>query len=233
MGEAYLDHMGKWFGISLAAIISVAAASVSAIQAGDAGHETVVAETGIGFACALFPLGWMLGRHYDRIKSRSERDSLTNVFTRRFIERCFARLSEQALRGNKRISVTLVDLNDFKAINDTYGHRSGDDVLVELAKTLETCCNRGEIVGRWGGDEFLLLSPYAARGTSNSLHRLIEERLERLSESENKPISAAIGTAVFPEDGMTLGQLLQAADRCMYEDKKGRKQEGQLERLNA
>ncbi|WP_245347477.1 GGDEF domain-containing protein [Cohnella lubricantis] len=225
--------MGKWFGITLASIISAAAAIVIAIEAEGSGWEIIVGATGIGFACVLLPTGWMLGRHYDRIKSRSERDSLTNAFTRRFIDRCFTRLSEQALRGGKRISVTLVDLNDFKLINDTYGHRSGDEVLVQLAKALASCCNRGEIVGRWGGDEFLILSPYAVRGASNSLHRLIEERMERLSQSTDKPISVAIGTAVFPEDGKTLEQLLQTADRGMYEDKKLRKKEETIHRLKA
>lgn len=228
-----MDHMGKWFGISLAAVISVAAASVSAIGVSASGHEAIIYATGICFACVLIPIGWLLGKQYDRIKIRAERDSLTNVFTRRFIERCFVRLSEQALRGSKRISVTLIDLNDFKAINDTYGHRSGDHVLVQLAKTLQSCTDRGEIVGRWGGDEFLLLSPYAVRGASNSLHRLIEEQMERLSQSESKPISVAIGTAVFPEDGQTLEQLLQAADRKMYEDKNSRKNEEPLKRLKA
>lgn len=233
MGEAQLDQKGKWFGVSLAAIISVAAASVTAIEAGDMGYEKLIAANGIGFACVLFPLGWILGKHFDRIKARSERDGLTSAFTRTFIERCFVRLSDQARRGKKRISVTLVDLNDFKSINDTYGHVSGDHVLALLAKALQTCAERGEIVGRWGGDEFLLLSPYAVRGASNSLHRLIEERMQRLSESENKPISVAIGTAVFPEDGSTLEQLLQAADRGMYEDKKACKMEETPKRLNA
>ena len=233
MEEPQLDHKGKWFGISLAVIISVAAASVSAIGASAGGRDAVVVAIGIGFACVLMPIGWLLGLHYDHIKSRAERDSLTNVFTRRFIERCFARLSEQAMRGSKRISVTLIDLNDFKAINDTYGHRSGDQVLVQLARVLQSCTDRGEIVGRWGGDEFVLLSPYAVRGASNSLHRLIEEQLERLSQSENKPISVAVGTAVFPEDGKTLEQLLQEADRKMYEDKNSRKNEEPLQRLKA
>lgn len=228
-----MEHSGKWIGFGLAGVISLAAASVAAMGAGDSGSEAFVAAVGAGFAVALLPLGWLLGRQYDRVKARSERDSLTDAFNRSFIDRCFARLAEQAGKGKKRISVTLIDLNDFKAINDTFGHLSGDQVLAQLAKTLQACSDRGEIVGRWGGDEFLLLSPYAVRGADNTLHRQIEEGLARLSQTLGKPLSAAVGTAVFPEDGQTLGQLLEVADRCMYEDKARRKKEETPQRLNA
>jgi diguanylate cyclase (GGDEF)-like protein len=229
-----MEHSGRRIGVALAAAVSLAVTGVTAWSAGSGeGRATFAALAGGGFAAVLLPLGWLLGRHYDRIKARSERDSLTGSFNRGFMERCFERLSEQALRGNKRISVTIVDINDFKAINDTYGHRMGDRVLIQLAEALQESSVRGEIIGRWGGDEFLLLSPYAARGAANSLHLHIEECMERLSRLENIKISAAIGTAVFPEDGLTLDKLLHAADRSMYDDKSVRKKDEASVRLNA
>lgn len=228
-----MDHTGKRFGLAAGACIGLAVAGVVAFGVGIEGHETFVAASGAGFAASLMALGWFVGRHYDRLRARSERDSLTGLFNRGFMERCYRRLSEQALRANKKMSVTIVDVNDFKEINDTYGHRTGDRVLALLAEALKLCSDRGEIVGRWGGDEFLLLSPYVERGTDNALHRNIEEQMERLSQKENKRISVALGTAIFPEEGSSLDQLLQAADRNMYADKNVRKKDEALKRLNA
>ncbi|MBB6731951.1 GGDEF domain-containing protein [Cohnella zeiphila] len=225
-----MGNVGRRWGCGLAVSIGAAAGALSAF-ATDAWTFAVC--SGAGFAAALLLPGWLLGRKYDRVVAESERDCLTALFNRSFMERCFSGLSEQATRGRKKISVTLVDVNDFKSINDTYGHGAGDRVLVQLAKALQTCSDRGEIVGRWGGDEFVLLSPYAERGSSPSLHRHIAERMEQLSRQEDKPISVAVGTAVFPEDGLYLDELLHEADRRMYADKLERKRGESPSRMNA
>ncbi|WP_027094506.1 hypothetical protein [Cohnella thermotolerans] len=90
-----MEHSGRRIGVALAAAVSLAVAGVTAWSAGSGeGRATFAALAGGGFAAVLLPLGWLLGRHYDRIKARSERDSLTGSFNRGFMERCFERLSE-------------------------------------------------------------------------------------------------------------------------------------------
>jgi diguanylate cyclase (GGDEF) domain len=230
-----MERSGRFAGIGLGVLVSVAVALLAAAGTGWTGRELFVASSGIGFLLTLVPLGWHLGGKYDRMKERSVRDSLTCAYNRRFIEECFLRLSEQALRRNKKMTVTLIDVNDFKLINDTYGHLTGDHVLTRIVEALKERADRGEIVGRWGGDEFLLLSPYVERGAASSLHEQIGAKLESLSQSENKRVTVSIGSSVFPDDGVTLKQLVDNADWKMYEDKNRNKQEEALSpiRMNA
>jgi diguanylate cyclase (GGDEF)-like protein len=225
-----MSNGGRRAGCGIALAVGAAVFGLAAFATGE---WAAAVYSGVGFAAVLLPLGWLLGRKYDRMVARAEKDCLTASFNRSFMERCFVKLSEQATRGRKKISVTLVDVNDFKSINDTYGHLAGDRVLVQLAEALQNCSERGEIVGRWGGDEFILLSPYAERSGAAALHRRIAERMEALSRQKDKPISVAVGTAVFPEDGLYLDELLHKADQLMYADKKERKQDGALPRKQA
>lgn len=219
-----MERSGRYVGLSLGLLISAAAVGLAAAGSGWTGHELFVASSGIGFLLTLLPLGWYLGQKFDHLKERSVRDSLTCAYNRRFIEECFPRLSEQALGRSKKMTVTLIDVNDFKVINDTYGHIAGDHVLNRIVDVLKGRTDRGEIIGRWGGDEFILLSPYAERGAMSSLHLEIQAKLEALSQQENKRLSVSIGSAVFPDDGKLLSQLVACADRKMYENKSTVKQ---------
>ncbi|HUC92819.1 MAG TPA: GGDEF domain-containing protein [Paenibacillus sp.] len=188
------------------------------------------------FLSLTLPAGWYLGLKYDKLKRKSDTDCLTGVGNRAFIVSCFPRLARQAGKRDKKMSVSIVDINDFKAINDTYGHQAGDQVLLMIADSLRGCAAKGEIVARWGGDEFLLVCPYGASRGRVSVRDAIENALERLSLRIGVRVSAAVGTAVFPDHGRTLNELVQAADQRMYHDKEVRKsenKEGHLDVLQA
>jgi diguanylate cyclase (GGDEF)-like protein len=227
-----LRRIGQTIGICLAFLFSAAVAFVEWVWGGSLEQVLAAIWIGLGFFGASAPLGWFLGGRYDRLKDWAERDTLTGACTRRFLQMGYPRLVAKADRKRKRFTVLLVDVNDFKTINDTMGHAKGDELLSKLAGGLMNSARHGEIVGRWGGDEFLLLCPYGDRSTLETLNRVIGEQIAQISSLWNRPLSVSIGSAVYPDDGRVLDELVQAADRGMYADKHRRKQ-AVLHRLKA
>jgi len=171
------------------------------------------------YLLVAFPAGWYIGSRYDRLKQESDLDGLTRACNRKFVASIFPGIMRQAEKRRKRMSVTVIDINDFKLINDQLGHQAGDQVLVMIADTLRECAAKGEIVARWGGDEFVLLCPYGISRNRESLALTVRKALEQLSLRIGIRVSASVGTAVFPEDGTNLMELLQTADKRMYADK--------------
>lgn len=214
-----MRQIGQVVGLGLSVLFSTAVAAAfhalsdGGIQAG----ESVLA--GLVFCGTSAPLAWWLGGRYDRMKAWAERDALTNAFTRRYLRQGYLKLVKPSDRKRKRMAILLIDVDDFKSINDSYGHARGDELLCKLANGLASAARQGEIVSRWGGDEFVILCP---NGDSQSLDRLkkrIEERIEPIAAHWKRPLSVSVGAAVYPDDGRLLEELVQAADRRMYADK--------------
>lgn len=159
----------------------------------------------------------------EQLKRFAYLDSLTGLFNRRQLEMS----AEQALRSSEQWPVTLlyIDLNQFKAINDTYGHAIGDAVLVYVAQCLKACIRDGDIVARLGGDEFVVLLARANQSVAwATRHRLIEKLAQPAHiEGYRLQITASIGIACHPSDGSDLGELLSFADQRMYQDKKAQR----------
>lgn len=175
------------------------------------------------FAAVLLPLGFWVGYQLDKLTERAMKDTLTGSFNREWFAAWFPKLMHQANRRNKKITVSLIDINDFKHINDQYGHLAGDQVLQLISSSLRSNAAKGEIVVRWGGDEFLLICPYGNHRNVSALYASINETLEKLSMRLGMRVSASVGTSAFPEDGRTLEELLKKADDRMYGDKEDRK----------
>ena len=120
------------------------------------------------------------------------------------------------------MAVTLIDLDRFKAVNDTLGHEAGDEVLREMARRLESLVRLTDTAARLGGDEFVVVSDLAAPG--DGAQALAERLLERLSEPvalESGPVvvTPSLGIAVYPRDGIEGGELLRKADVALYRAK--------------
>lgn len=158
----------------------------------------------------------------DEIESQREyinflayHDPLTNLSNRRrFIE-----MLSYALENDKFGAVVLLDLDNFKSINDTMGHVYGDKVLVEVANRLMSVINQNIFVSRFGGDEFLILiSPLqdrkAAEAEVHRLRRLFDAPI--LIEDQPVQIAFSMGASVFPEDTQTVDQLIMYADMALY-----------------
>ena len=154
------------------------------------------------------------------LERRATTDDLTGLVNRREFER----LADESLLAADRFStgvcVMLIDLNGFKQINDTLGHEVGDRVLQSAAHRLRDAVRDTDAVGRWGGDEFVILLPGLQDGTAvrNSAER-IGRQLGGTPIVDDVRVTAAIGAALFPRHGDTLDALVRAADVAMYEAK--------------
>ena len=164
---------------------------------------------------------------YSDLLHRSEFDQLTDIHNRFSLAKCMDSCIEEARRNAACLGLIYIDLDEFKQVNDRYGHRAGDLYLQETALRMKQQLRTGDILARLGGDEFAVLVPVVR----NRAH--IEEIALRLERSFDDPIiiggrvlegSASFGVALYPEDGATRDSLLNAADAAMYEAKHGRRQ---------
>ena len=158
---------------------------------------------------------------------QARRDPLTGVFNRtRVFEQLQAIASEAD--SSSSFAIALVDVDSLKAVNDTYGHQLGDEMLTHVAQALA----RGDAaVGRYGGDEFFVILP-SADGAAAALYRdevLTELASVRLTDQETGatvPVAASIGVAVYPDEADTTVELVRLADAAMYAAKRTREQSG-------
>jgi len=151
--------------------------------------------------------------HHDPLTGAANR----TVFTRE-IERAASNLAD----GGRAFGVLLIDLDDFKAVNDTLGHAAGDALLIEVTKRLKKRVREADIVARLGGDEFAILAPgLEAREQIEVLARRIGQELSAITSVDGRPIriGASIGGAVAPVDATVAEDLLRCADLALYRAK--------------
>lgn len=186
------------------------------------------------FAGANLHVAWIFGlsvacyfrsRQQEMLLARE--DSLTTLPNRRCIDEEFSQTLAAAQRSGEKFALIMLDINDFKQVNDRHGHSTGDRVLTELATRLKKAVREADFAGRLGGDEFIILTRQITTGESVAL---MVERLRQQLDGKMRlgsgevDIKVSIGAAVFPVNGESLDTLLGAADSSMYQDKKTRKQ---------
>lgn len=157
------------------------------------------------------------------------RDGLTGLLNARaFCERADA-LLELDRRQESATSLAYIDLDGFKGVNDTLGHGAGDQVLIEVAKTLVKHSRTSDLVARLGGDEFAILLPDTdADGAGKALEALRNHLLGAMLQHK-WPIGFSIGVAVFPQSTANADIALSTADKLMYKVKRGSKNELHIE----
>jgi diguanylate cyclase (GGDEF)-like protein len=156
----------------------------------------------------------------------SQKDELTGLFTRKAFLEAFTAFLNQA-RGQKMeatFSLVLMDIDRFLSINREYGHAVGDQVLTLVADVLQRESGEDVLVGRYGGDEYVLLFPYTEREqTFLTMERirlaLAGQRVETGKEKPFQGIPISAGVAAFPLDGRTQAELLRKADQALYRAK--------------
>lgn len=157
------------------------------------------------------------------LQVQAHHDSLTGLANRLLLADRFHFAVERAKRSNKSFALLMIDLNDFKRINDHHGHAVGDAVLVTMAARLVRTVRASDTVARLGGDEFVLL--IEAIDDPQELAQLTQKLLVTLADPI--PIdagvvlstAASVGLAVYPHDGVEMNDLLHIADLAMYECK--------------
>ncbi|KAB2655464.1 diguanylate cyclase [Brucella tritici] len=160
----------------------------------------------------------------ERIRYLAEHDTLTGLANRAFLERKLERILEQAAAHSQRVAVGFLDLDQFKPVNDTLGHAAGDKLLQQIAGRIALLLRDGELAGRMGGDEFILV----LQADDGDFCSRLDEIRRRISEPVELggiflEVTCSIGVACFPRHGRSVTELFAAADAAMYDAKaKGR-----------
>jgi diguanylate cyclase (GGDEF)-like protein/PAS domain S-box-containing protein len=153
-------------------------------------------------------------------------DTLTDIPNRVIFFEKLRQVIATASRTERMFGVLFIDLDGFKKVNDTFGHKVGDQLLMNAAKRLSACIRHGDTVARMGGDEFaVILAPLNRRQDAEMVSQKIQRRLSeafRLGELRCT-IGASVGISCYPGDGDTPEELLKKADDAMYHDKRARK----------
>ena len=158
----------------------------------------------------------------ERLQTMATRDFLTGLYNRHYFNETITREIERAKRQNESFSVIMIDIDNFKQINDRYGHLYGDRVLSEFAAILQKAARKSDILCRYGGDEFLIITPNRECKTNYAIVDRINKHVSAWSKnysSEKLKLSLSIGCAVWDEEE-DLQNILKRADKMMYEDKK-------------
>ncbi len=167
-------------------------------------------------------LGGALARHDYR--RHAVEDPLTGIGSRFALELVFGQLKALAERNDQPLALVLADLDDFKKVNDTHGHLVGDLALQEVASLLRSRLRDQDFVGRYGGDEFVLLLP--ATGGQGAV-RIVGDLCELIARSRLTDLELGItfsaGIALYPSHGVSLEEILRHADRALYDAKRSRR----------
>lgn len=158
----------------------------------------------------------------ERIRVSALRDPLTGLGNRTLIEDRGALEITRARRNGTQVAIVFVDLDRFKPINDTFGHAIGDQVLTEIGRRFATCLRAGDMLGRFGGDEFVAILPDLQDHDAilRPAHLLLDAVKAAVPAGTTEcRIGASIGISFFPRDGNNIGELLSRADVAMYRAK--------------
>jgi diguanylate cyclase (GGDEF)-like protein len=214
---------------------TVAALTVAGVTLSELMSPGVVAgltRAGIAVLSAAFLLGQVRGaRQRNRIaqhwKAAATTDGLTGLYNRRLLDQLLQGEARRASLCGTPISLIMIDLDHFKLVNDTYGHLAGDAVLVEVASRLRQSLRMGDVISRYGGEEFVCVLPVTGHQDALKIAEYIRSALPRTpmaidGECSQLTLTASIGVVTFPPEAAALcngRQMLQSADEAMYNAK--------------
>jgi diguanylate cyclase (GGDEF)-like protein len=163
-------------------------------------------------------------QHFSRLQKLAETDTLTQALNRYAVLENLSLLMEGAARSGKPLSLCMIDLDGFKAINDRLGHPAGDEVLIQISQQLKSLIRQRDLLGRYGGDEFLVVLPETNSESALALANRLRDQVSRRvfqARGETKTLTLSIGVALHnpPE---SLSDLLHRADQAMYRAKESR-----------
>ncbi len=145
-------------------------------------------------------------------------DKLTGAWNRRHFEQIASSEMSRALRHNQPLSILMLDIDYFKHINDKYGHQIGDAVLVQLTSVLKENIRTSDVLTRWGGEEFIILTPFTSIHEATDLAQRLRLKIAKTDFSRVKNITISFGVAQF-QSAENLSNLLKRADTALYQAK--------------
>jgi polar amino acid transport system substrate-binding protein len=173
---------------------------------------------------SLFTSGFLLYRHkrlqeYSKLLRKvSITDRLTRVYNRLKIDTELENEYQRYLRNHEPFSIILLDIDHFKRVNDTYGHLVGDEVLKKISKLIQENSRSIDIIGRWGGEEFIIITPHTSRAGAIELAQKLREKIEKSKINPVGNITASFGVSQI-EGNQSIEMLLHRVDNALYEAK--------------
>ncbi|MCX7943417.1 MAG: diguanylate cyclase [Deltaproteobacteria bacterium] len=167
---------------------------------------------------------------YQKTLELSITDSLTGLYNRRYFFKRFGEVVDSSIRYNTGFAILMIDIDHFKSFNDTYGHKVGDEILKKIAYIFSSRVRKVDIVARYGGEEFVILFPRIKKKEAVDLGEKLRKNVELSKfifdgEPIEQKITVSVGVAVFPEDSNNAREIIELADKALYEAKRrGRNQ---------
>lgn len=164
--------------------------------------------------------------YYEKLQHLSDRDYLTGLYNRRKFEEFLSYEIKRSLRHNQKFTILMIDLDNFKYVNDTYGHAAGDMVLKEVTEIFGSNLRNADILARLGGDEFAVILPHTAFEEGFEVVEKLRSKLESTAISlmvDQITLTASFGIAEYPEQGENIEALLTGSDLAMYKAKRSGK----------
>lgn len=164
-------------------------------------------------------------RLLESTKEQANVDELTGLYNRRFVEEYARKMIAMARRKDQPLGVIMMDLDHFKEYNDVYGHETGDRILRHFARTASRAIREANLAARYGGEEFVVFLPETGSQSCLLVAERIRHAVERMvvpsgTEKPLPQVTVSLGIAIYPEHGQGLEEVLQAADRALYESKR-------------
>jgi diguanylate cyclase (GGDEF)-like protein len=162
-------------------------------------------------------------RMFADAESRADRDPLTNIYHHRYLKTRLEEEVKRAERSGATFAVLMLDIDRFKLVNDNFGHPAGDEALRMLTAVLLTTCRTSDVVGRYGGDEFLTILADTDEAHALTVAGRIRDDLAVSVlhfDGAQIPLSASIGVAEYPRDGRSASELISSADAALYQSKR-------------
>ncbi|AZE85753.1 diguanylate cyclase/phosphodiesterase [Pseudomonas orientalis] len=154
----------------------------------------------------------------DENRSLAERDALTRIANRYRLEKVLLKECNRAERFRSPLALVAMDIDDFKPINDRYGHGVGDQTLIQVVEGLEACVRADDLLARWGGDEFMLVLPNSTLQTAKELAERVRHKIQEMPAVGDARITLSLGV-VERRAGESPAALMARADQALYRSK--------------
>jgi diguanylate cyclase (GGDEF)-like protein len=156
----------------------------------------------------------------ESLRNQSICDPLTGLFNRRYMEESLEREFSRASRNKSSVSIVMMDLDNFKRFNDTYGHQAGDALLRAFGDLLKRSSRGQDIACRYGGEEFVLVLTDSNLAGALRRAEILRQQVKQLSVEYAGQllgaVSISMGVALYPDHGTTMGDVLRASDQALY-----------------
>ncbi|HZD57850.1 MAG TPA: GAF domain-containing protein [Anaerolineales bacterium] len=214
-------HIGSWLGAPLVTqnhllgFLSLDKVQRGYYTAKHAAHlESLAGHAALALSNAL---------NFGKVERAAITDFITATFNHRYFQQALRQEIERAQRFERSVSVLMIDLDDFKMVNDTYGHPCGDRLLQALAARLRSSMRSVDVLARYGGEEFAVILPETPAGSLASLGERLRKAVAVrpfLIDDTVIPLTVSIGGATFPDHAREAYRLVECADHAMYQAKK-------------